>query len=368
MARLCCPVCRSPFGGAAVADYRCATCQVQYPVIGRVPVLVPDPLLYLCQEAAAAARYRESLERSLSGYAEMAGRKSYRSPVAGRLCRALEANLALVRAQEEALVGPLTTELLLQYAALAAPPGTYDPSRTVYGFSMLDQNYYARADWSGSVEGEAQVRAVEEVVFSQIDRHCADRESVTVLGAGTGRYLLDLAERFDCAIGIDNCYRYVDLFHRIQDGPVEFGQINLRAPVADEGAGLVFTASLPPDASSRLSRIIYPVADGYSLPIEDQSQSAIVSIFFNEIIPLHAILKEAARVLRPGGKLVCYGSLSYHFNDPLGYLMPDEARHVISAFRFRLDEESWTELPFFAFSDIGLKRIFRIWSYVATRE
>ena len=80
------------------------------------------------------------------------------------------------------------------------------------------------------------------------------------------------------------------------------------------------------------------------------------------------LLKEVVRVLRPGGKLVCYGPLMYLFSNPIGQLSPGEARHGLAAFGLRIDEELTTRLPFQVFPDSGLERTLHIWSYVATRE
>jgi ubiquinone/menaquinone biosynthesis C-methylase UbiE len=56
------------------------------------------------------------------------------------------------------------------------------------------------------------------------------------------------------------------------------------------------------------------VANAESLPVADGSQDALISIFtFHELPPKvrRAVLRECARVLKPGGRLVLVDSLQF---------------------------------------------------------
>ena len=59
-------------------------------------------------------------------------------------------------------------------------------------------------------------------------------------------------------------------------------------------------------------------------------------------------------------------SLATH--DPIGHLSPNEAKHVMQSFGFKMEEERWLEMPFQDFPDIGARRSFKIWSYVLSKE
>ena len=279
----------------------------------------------------------------------------------------LAGNLALLRLQKAPFVARLGKADVLDHLANPAAATGGNLLHGPYGFSVADQNNYLRTDWSGAPEAEEQIATIERVILDQVDRHCDSRESVMVLGAGTGRHLYDLADRFDHATGVDSTYAYVDLFHRLRAGPIRFWFINTRSPVSDDTLVREVVACLPPDAAARLGKIDYPVADAAALPLADGSQSAVVAIFFSDVIPLAQLLPEVARVLHPGGKYICYGPLTYQFDDPAAYLSPGEARHVLAMNGFRVEQEARSELLFQAFPDVGMKRIYRIWSYVASR-
>ncbi len=369
--RFVCPRCTGPLAAAGSRDHRCAACGVDYPTLQGSAILVPAPWPHLAAACVQAEWLCQALGTQLAVADELAAKAGYRAPVARRVAEGVRANLALVRRQQQSIIDRLDVRALLDYVV----PSVGGPSPLAagfandrYSFSAVDQYEYARTDWSGTPEGEEQIRITEEAVFELIDRHCPERASAVVLGAGAGRVLFDLTSRFEQVLGIDSNYRYVDFFHRLAEGPIRFAQVNVRLPVSDETVVTHFTAALPADAGERLSRIGYAVADAKALPIATGSQSAVVCVFFADVIPLHFLLKEASRVLKPGGKLVNFGSLSYCFSDSIGHLTPGEAEHVIRSFGFRVEEQRTSEMWFHDFRDVGGRRAFRIWSYALTKE
>jgi ubiquinone/menaquinone biosynthesis C-methylase UbiE len=73
----------------------------------------------------------------------------------------------------------------------------------------------------------------------------------------------------------------------------------------------------------RWSRISLTVANAESLPVANESQDAVTSIFlFHELPPKvrRTVFRECARVLKPGGRLVLVDSLQ-HGDEP-GYVRP----------------------------------------------
>lgn len=77
----------------------------------------------------------------------------------------------------------------------------------------------------------------------------------------------------------------------------------------------------------------------------DRSQSALVSVYFTDVLPLRIYLAEARRVLKPGGIFIHVGPLIYHFNDESQMLTPDEVLAVFREYGFVIQTNEFTTSP-----------------------
>src|SRR5262249_12927063 len=75
-------------------------------------------------------------------------------------------------------------------------------------------------------------------------------------------------------------------------------------------------------------RLLFFVGDALHTPFPLQSVSAIVSVFFTDVVPLNPLLDEITRLLAPCGVFVHFGPLLYHSRERACHLAVDEVRDV----------------------------------------
>ena len=141
-------------------------------------------------------------------------------------------------------------------------------------------------------------------------------ERVLEIGPGTGYYTLDLAEW----LGPEGRLEILDVQAQMLDHTME--------RVAEHG----------------LTNVNATVADAQALPYDDDAFDAVVlTTVLGEIPDRDAALREIARVLRPGGRLVV-GEL---FGDP-HYTSPGALRSAAERAGLRLEHRSGPALGYFA--------------------
>jgi carnosine N-methyltransferase len=234
-----------------------------------------------------------------------------------------------------------------------------------YGLNNLA---YLKTDWAGTRWGERQIQLVLKHILPQLTRYSpGGARSAVVLGAGTGRYAVECARHCCLVIAVEFCYSYVDLFLELQKGPISFWELNFGRPVSTGTMVMGYVASLPSDPVL-LSRVHYVIADATTLPLPSESQSTAISIYLMDVLPVRTLLLEVRRVLRPGGILIHFGPLLYHYNTLSELLAPEEVLKVAEEYGFAVVEEKWMQMPFFRNENRGAYAVHRVWSLVLRRH
>ena len=141
----------------------------------------------------------------------------------------------------------------------------------------------------------------------------AGRELLGLLGSGSGR-LLDLA----CGTGI-NLRRLADVGWSVTGVDVSADQLRLARQRAPEAAEII-------------------QADVTTLPFVDESFDAVAcSLLHTDVEDFAAVCREAARVLRPGGRLA-YVGIHPCFVGPFARYRPEEPPELHPGYR----NTSWT--------------------------
>jgi uncharacterized protein YbaR (Trm112 family) len=333
-----CPSCKGRLERRIESTARslsCHTCGRSYPIVEGIPVLVEGAKVRLAEAALDLARTEGTVSAALARLGHHDG--TTESSTEHLLLR----NLAFWHEETAHLRSHLTVADVIAGAKVAEATGAYGALALIKALHK---------DWSGDPTAESVNRTIERAVSHQIEAY-GDRAGVcAVLGAGTGRYLYDVARHFDRVVGVELSFPFVRAFHRLAAQSIPLGWI-------DGDVRAEFVARRPSD---RDSRILYVVGDALSMPLAPASVATVISIFFADVVPLAPLLAELRRVLVPGGRFINYGPMHYHFEDPAHVLGREEAERAITASGFVFEEQSWSKLS-------GTSAAYDAWSFVATK-
>lgn len=362
--RMYCPASKTPLAYASAADALVSAERgSSYPVIGGVPVLVPDPQQYLCRTAIDLEAHNQRRAQHMKTVDAFLSQETFRSPMLRSLRAALEKNVALSVAQRDAVAARLGVDGLLRHV-VAQGVKLADPRQTpaYYGPDLLG---FVRADWSDEPQAAKQRSVVLGRVRENIAKLCNATESALVVGGGAGRYFHELAATFDRMLGSDLNYTYVDIYHRLKNGPMELADI-FYPMIASDVVADSFVAALPegkiPDNAA------YFVGDALQLPVRDGSQDAVVSIYFSDCVPIMRLLGEVRRVLKPNGVFISLGPMFYHSVDETAWFTPSETLEIARQIGFDCEHDEWGELAYWSSPHRSSETVHRVWNYVLRRR
>ena len=211
-------------------------------------------------------------------------------------------------------------------------------------------------DWGRTPAGEAEVAEVCTLAGELVGELDPSVETHALfLGAGTGRHVVELGARFGTSSAIDLSIDRMWLFDQLLQRPLELAAFEDSAPRGGRELTHLFRTVPPAPAPGRR----LAVADARHLPLSDESQSQVFSIYFTDILPLGELLPEVARVLSPGGSFLHVGPLHYAFEDAAWRLAPDELAVVFDQFGLQIERIREQPLSLRRSSDSGLQLIYR---------
>ena len=341
----------------------CSRCDEAYPLVGgALPVLVPAPREFVARAWLHYARFAKQQVDELHKLSDAAATQLLRLPILSAFQEATRRNLVHVRALQDALHPHVAVESL----SAAADEATREDDGGSY-FTSLS---YLQRDWAGTPEGEAEIAALRAPLFEAVLTACEDRTAALVLGAGTGRLAWELCALFDRVVATDISLGMVHQLHRVLRDDLEFFELNtrnLRVALDAVRRHVASVDGVTPAAGTGRPRgsLSYLVGDAQAVPLPASAVSAVVSVYFTDVLPLRKLLPEVKRVLRPGGCFVHVGPLEYHFLDLRDSLAVDEVRAAFEHNGFTTIHEAWVRTPHLRSSVSMSTRIFDNWLFVA---
>jgi carnosine N-methyltransferase len=331
-----CPACHGRLE-VFVSDSRCAQCDVVYPSLpGNIPVLATDGPSLVHQAFVGLHRLKAAANRRIKELQAAIQRVDpRRAGSISRLCDATDANSRYLDALMEWLRPALSVDGAVEALLHIPAPGTTDAAS-----HYLDAHRYLRRDWSRAPECEAEIGAIRQRVHSALTSFVGDSGPVVVLGAGAGRLAHDLAGHLDQVVAVDRSVVMAGSFYLLGEKIFRLYEINEKnVAVANDKVRPFDVGGISRDA---VLSVQYLVADALKLPLPDRSVSAVISVWFTDVVPPSRLLAEVSRILTPGGLFYHLGPLSYHFSDPGERFAADELRQFIVEMGFTIAAEGWT--------------------------
>lgn len=336
---LCCPRCRGPLQrGTALA---CAACSVEYPDVGGLPWLFPDP-------AAALGEWRARLHALVAGLEQQSNR--YRDALAGAAERASTRNrLKLLAAacsdharRLRALLAPLADE------STAAAPEIYRALGVALPAAQGLTSYYANLhrDWCwGEAENEACFHLVDAALGSDVPGR------TLLLGVGAGRlaYDLHLRRRPERLVGADLNPLLMLAARRLLAGEtLELYEFPI-APRDIDSHAILRRLRAPQPAPPGLHLLFADVATG---PFAPGAFDTVVTPWLIDILEedCAGFARRLNRWLKPGGRWVNSGSLAFQAGDPASRYSLEELLAILADAGFanvqcREDDISYLSSP-----------------------
>ncbi len=354
-----CPECAA---GALViaADgsaWRCVTCAQVFPVLQGVPWLVPQPLQHLQewrQRYLLLIKREERIERQL--------RERLQDPLLSQLAWARLARLADGHASHRRNLHALLAPLQL-LSATAAP--VLEGLQTRLPLSQDLTSYYVNfhRDW---VWGDGENRAALAILRDFADSEPLGR--LLVPGAGAGRLAYDLHQELApvTTFALDINPLLVWSLKRLANGEtLNLVEFPLAPRTADDVA---VPRELRAPAAARAGFSVL-AGDVLRAPFAPASFDTVITPWLIDILPesLPRLAQRIAQLLKPGGRWINFGSLTFGLADPAQHLTTAEVGPLLGANGFAVERERDDPLPYMRSPASRHARMEQVYSFIARR-
>jgi hypothetical protein len=333
-----CPQCLRVDALAATASgWHCAGCATAFPRLGGLPWLFAEPEARLGEWRLRFKRLERELEAARQALQALLAEPTTRAATRPRLAR-LDGGYAAQIGELRRLLSPLHLD------ASAVRLETLLALRTRTPLSQDLNSYYVNVhrDW---VWGEAENAAALELV-----RELAAGEPLgrlLVPGAGAGRLAWDVHESLAPALtlGLD----INPLLSLVAQQVAAGGEVALHEfPVAPRGDADVAIPRVLRAPRAARPGLAFLLGDALRSPLQPGGIDTLLSPWFVDIVPhdFESVCRQFASQLRPGGRWLNFGSLSFAHRDPAACHGPAEVREILEASGFEVLCVIERELPY----------------------
>lgn len=314
---LFCPTCKTHLSTHKKKPF-CLECNTYYPIIKNlVPILISSPLKSLTKTIIQYEILIEEFKKSINSFEIQKKTRSRDIKFINDLKQAYEINISLFENLKNLLVQNIDiNEFTKNTINLVNHEDRYD--------SNLN---YLNRDWSQTPEFEYEISSIIKNLKPFLNDINFKDKPVLFLGAGLGRIPSELTAIIPEIYAIDNSLTMGGLFTQLFHEDIQFYDIQFKNIEYHTDIATPVKASMS-NYNSKVKKVKYIVADALNLPFPKHFFSAVVSIYFSDVVPLDKLLKELNRVISPNGSFIHYGPLEYHFNDNTKMYAFDEFKKI----------------------------------------
>jgi len=335
---LACPRCDKALDGVT-AGWRCAGCNVEFPDLAGIPWLFAEP-------AASRSEWRQRLDFLLRRLEQDVQ----------RLDQTLESQTTLLAVTAERLERiklavadhARRLELLLEPLRGHEPAAGYETYLALRTRLPPDQGlttYYPNLhrDWCWGEEENSAALALLEPGFEAL----GDTPNILVLGSGAGRLAYDVHAQYSPAMTV--ALDFNPLFQLAVQKITTGGSFELYefplAPRASRDHAVLRELRAPAAAPPRLHLVL---ADALRAPFKDASFDVIITPWLIDILPedFATLCPRINRLLRPDGRWLNLGSLTFNQVGPDKQYSPEECAALIEAAGFAAPVFAEATIPY----------------------
>jgi SAM-dependent methyltransferase len=308
------------------ATLQCGRCGHAFPLLGRVPCLLPDPAASLSAWNRQLANYLALVERSLGATRQQLSQFALLPSTRGRLERLLEANARNAERVSELLRSAGLAPSPLAQGALASL-GSPEPAEARAAlereaFGLVAYFNHILRDWSDDAGAAAENRRALDLVMSAAGETAGRRPGswgrTLVLGAGACRLAYDVActGAPSWVVALDISPLLLLAAERIVFG----GGLRLfEVPETPRDLAAACVERTLVAGSGAAPPLFLVLGDAFASPFRSGSFDTIVTPWFVDIVPvdLRDTLALVHDLLAPGGRWVHCGPLAYPADRPL---------------------------------------------------
>lgn len=332
---LVCPRCHGSL--EARGQFACVNCAVEYPAIGGLPWLFADPVAALGEWRAKLHALLGGIERQGARYRAALDESVTRARTRSRL-KLLSAACADHARRLRALLAPLGLD------GGGAAPEIYAALGVAVPASQGLTSYYANLhrDWCwGEQENEAAYRLLDEALGTQPPGR------TLLLGVGAGRLAYDLHVRRGPAplLAADLNPLLLLAAQRLFAGePLDLYEFPV-APRDIDSHAVLRRLQAPQPAPAGVHLLF---ADATRAPFASRAFDTAITPWLIDIIDedLHDFARRVNGWLRPGGRWVNSGSLSFQAEEPARRYALEEVLEIVAAAGFTTVESREDVVPY----------------------